>query len=48
MIEKIQSNGFDDQRYKQPYSIPAGSSVSSVFNVYLTLILFKQTQDEMK
>lgn len=28
MIEKVQSNGFDDQRYKQPCNIPAGSSVS--------------------
>ena len=28
MIEKVQSNGFDDQRYKQPCSIPTGSSVS--------------------
>ncbi len=31
MIEKVQSNGFDDQRYKQPYSIPSGSSVSTFF-----------------
>ncbi len=35
MIEKVQSNGFDDQRYKQPCSIPAGSSVSAIYFLYL-------------
>jgi len=38
MIEKVQSNGFDDQRYKQPCNISAGSSVSSYFLYFFLLI----------
>lgn len=47
MIEKVQSNGFDDQRYKQPCSIPTGSSVSFVdlkinsFGILVFEIIFK-------